>query len=88
MFPYDYSMWQTQYTWLVGGLFNELEVELIAESFLLETLLYGQLDHGDTVVCVHLFKTNPTRGCDACGHKVFPLYGVSCMYTRCSPTLK
>lgn len=84
MFP----TWQTLCTWLVGGLFNELEVELIAESFLLETLLYGQLDHGDTVVCVHLFKTNPTRGCDTCGQKVFPLDGVSCVYARCSPTLK
>ena len=59
-------------TWLVSGLFNELEVKLIAESFLLQTLLYGQLHHGDTVICIHLFKTNPTRRCDTCGGKVFP----------------
>ena len=48
------------HTWLISGLFYELKVEFIAECFLLEALLDGQLYHGDTVVWLHPIKTIPT----------------------------
>ena len=47
-------------TGLVCGLLNELQVELITESLLLQTLLYSQLHHCHTVIWVHLLKPNTT----------------------------
>ena len=47
--------------WLVCRLLDQLKVELIAKCFLLQTLLYGQLHHGNAVIWVHFIKTIPTR---------------------------
>ena len=52
-------------TWLVGGLLDELQVELVTECLLLKALLHGQLHHADAVVRVHLLKPRPVGGGDA-----------------------
>ncbi len=46
------------HTRLVGCLFDQLQVELIAEGLLFQTLLYGQLYHRDAVVWIYLLETN------------------------------
>ena len=56
-------------TWLISGLLDELEVELVAEGLLLQALLDGQLYHGDTIVWVHLLKSDPVGGCNAWGER-------------------
>lgn len=50
--------------WLVCGLLDELQVELVAESFFLHTLLQGQLYHGDTVLGINLLKPSAIGWCN------------------------
>jgi len=53
------------HTWLVSGLLDELQVELVTEGLFLQALLNGQLYHGDTIIWVHFLKPNPIGGRDA-----------------------
>ena len=56
--------------WLVSGLLYQLQVELIAERLLLQTLLYGQLHHADAVLGVNLVKPSAVGGANAYVHKI------------------
>ena len=56
-------------TWLVSGLFDQLQIELVAEGLLIQTLLNAQLYHCDTVINFHLWEPRATGGRDACRGK-------------------